>query len=62
MYMSCNMSEYAGHNSCHIESSRVVSGYCNLSLDCFEVSKTRFFAFFFSLSVVSVKNLFWNKL
>lgn len=33
------MSEYAGHSSSHIESSRVVSGYSNLNLDYFEVSK-----------------------
>jgi len=33
------MSEYAGQNSSHIESSGVVSGYGNLNLDYFEVSK-----------------------
>lgn len=60
MYMSCNMSEYAGHNSCHIESSRVVSGYGNLSLDYFEVSKSRFLAFF-RLSVVSVLRICFVK-
>lgn len=35
------MSEYAGHNSFHIESSGVVSGYGNLNPDYFEVSKIK---------------------
>lgn len=48
------MSEDTRCNSCHIEGSRVVSGYSNLSLDYFEMSKAMFFSFFFSLSVVSV--------